>query len=109
MLPDHGPRAFRPNELSAPPRVLAHETAKTEEAKMNKLTSRTAGLVLAVTASFAILLPLGLAHAAPASTASTTTKQIAVSTLGQDFRTALTAIRGPSHGGAPAATVKVAV
>ena len=76
---------------------------------MNKLRSRMVRLAVAVTASSAILLPLGLAHAAPASTAATTTKQIAVSTLGQDFRTALTAIRGPSHGGAPAATVKVAV
>jgi len=76
---------------------------------MNKLRSRTAGLVLAVTASFAIVLPLGLAHAAPTSTASTITKQIAVSTLGQDFRATLTAVRGPSGGGVPAATVKVAV
>jgi len=75
---------------------------------MNKLRSRVAGLVLAVTAPAAILLPMGLAHASPASTASTTSKQIAVSTLNQDFRATLTAIRGPSQGGAPTATVKIA-
>jgi hypothetical protein len=74
---------------------------------MNKLRSRVAGLVLAVTAPAAILLPMGLAQAAPASTASTTTKQIAVSTLNQDLRVTLTAIRGPNDGGAPAATVKI--
>ncbi len=71
---------------------------------MNKLRSRVAGLALAVTASAAILFPLGLAHASLTST----TKQIAVSTLGQDFRVTLTAVRGPSQGGAAVATVKVA-
>jgi hypothetical protein len=76
---------------------------------MNKLRSRVAGLVLAVTASSAILVPLGVAHASPVSTAATTTKQIAVSTLGQDFRATLTAVRGPSEGGVPTATVRVAV
>jgi hypothetical protein len=76
---------------------------------MNNLQSRVAGLVLAVAASAAVLLPLGLAQASPTSTATTTTKQIAVSTLGQDFRATLTAVRGPSEGGAPAATVRLAV
>ena len=76
---------------------------------MSKLRSRTAGLVLATAALSATLLPLGLAHASPPSTAGATTKQIAVSTLGQDFRAALTAVRGPNDGGAPAATVRVAV
>jgi hypothetical protein len=75
---------------------------------MNNLRSRVAGLVLAVTAPAAILLPMGLAHASPVPAASTTTKQIAVSTLNQDFRATLTAIRGPSQGGAPVATVKIA-
>jgi hypothetical protein len=76
---------------------------------MNKLRSRTAGLAVAIIASTATLLPLGLAHASPPSAAATTTKQIAVSTLGQDFRASLTALRGPADRGAPTATVKVAV
>ena len=76
---------------------------------MNRIRSRTAGLVLTITAVSATLLPLGLAHASPPSTAGAATKQIAVSTLGQDFRASLTAVRGPSNGGAPAATVRVAV
>jgi hypothetical protein len=76
---------------------------------MNKQRSRVAGLVLAVTASSAILVPRGLAHASPVSTTATTTKQIAVSTLGSDFRATLTAVRGPSEGGAPASTVRVSV
>jgi len=75
---------------------------------VNRLRSRAAALVLAVTALSATLLPLGLAHASP-STAGAATKQITVSTLGQDFRASLTAVRGPSNGGAPAATVRVAV
>lgn len=77
---------------------------------MNKLQSRAAALALAVTATSASLLPLGLAHASAASAAGATTRQIAASTLGQDFRAALIAVRGPGGGaGAPAATVKVAV
>jgi hypothetical protein len=64
---------------------------------------------LAITALSATLLPLGLAHASAPSTAGAATKQIAVSTLGQDFRASLTAVRGPGNGGAPAATVSVAV
>ena len=76
---------------------------------MNKLRSRTTGLVLGITALSVTLLPLGLAHASPPSTAATATKQIAVSTLGQDLRASLTAVRGPNDGGAPAATVRVAV
>jgi len=76
---------------------------------VNRLRSWTAGLIFAITALSATLLPLGLAHASPASTSGATTKQIAVSTLGQDFRASLTAVRGPNNGGAPAATVKVAV
>src|SRR5262249_53092251 len=77
---------------------------------MNKLQSLAAGLALAVTAASATLLPLGLAHAAPPPAAGATTRQIAVSTLGQDLRATLTAIRGPGNGaGAPAATVNVAV
>jgi hypothetical protein len=75
---------------------------------MDKLRARVAGLVLAVTAPAAILLPPGLASASPAATAATTTKQSAVSTLGQDFRATLTAIRGLSRSGAAAATVTVA-
>jgi hypothetical protein len=75
---------------------------------MSKLRYRVAGLVLAVTAPAAILLPMGLANASPASTASPATKQIAVSTLNQDLRVTLTAIRGPNDGGAPAATVRIA-
>jgi len=77
---------------------------------MNNLRSRAAGLVLAVTAMSATLLPLGLAHATAKPAAGATTKQIAVSTLGPDFRATLTAIRGPRTGLAPpAATVKIAV
>jgi hypothetical protein len=76
---------------------------------MNKIRSRVIGLVLATTASAAILLPLGLAHASPASTGQATTRQIAMSTLSQDFQARVTAIRGPSQGGTVAATVKVAV
>jgi hypothetical protein len=76
---------------------------------MNKIRSRTVGLVLAIAAATATLLPLGLAQASPPSAAASTTKQIAVSTLGQDFRASLTAVRGPGDGGAPAATVRVAV
>jgi hypothetical protein len=64
---------------------------------------------LAITALSATLLPLGLAHASAPSTASAATKRIAVSTLGQDFRASLTAVLGPGNGGAPAATVSVAV
>jgi hypothetical protein len=79
-----------------------------KEAKMNILRSRVGGLVLSVTASSAILFPLGLAHASP-NPAAATTRQIAVSTLSQDFRATLTATRGPSGGGAAAATVSVAV
>ena len=76
---------------------------------MNKFRSRVTGLVLAASALSAIALPLGLAQASSASTTSATTKQIAMSTLSQDFQARLTAIRGPSQGGAAAATVKVAV
>ena len=76
---------------------------------MNKLRSRRAGLVLAISALSAALLPLGLAHASPPSTAAAATKQIAVSTLGPDFRASITAVRGPKIGGAPAARVRVAV
>ena len=75
---------------------------------MNRLRARVAGLVLAVTAPAAVLLPLGLANAPPTQAAATSTKQIAVSTLGQDFRATLTAVRGPSEGGAAVATVRVA-
>lgn len=75
---------------------------------MGKLRARVAGLVLAVAAPAAILLPSGLANASPTATAVTTTRQIAVSTLGQDFRVTLTALRGPGQGGAAAATVTVA-
>jgi hypothetical protein len=74
---------------------------------MNKLRFRVAGLVLAATAPAAILLPMGLAHAWPAPAAATTSRQIAVSTLNQDLRVTLTAVRGPSQGGAPVATVKI--
>jgi hypothetical protein len=76
--------------------------------KLKQRRLRLAGLVLALAALFAILVPLAMARAAPGPTASTTTRQIAVSTLDNDFRTTLTAIRGPSEGGAPVATVKVA-
>jgi hypothetical protein len=59
--------------------------------------------------AFAIAIPaiMGSAQAASKSTSSATTKLIAVSTLDGDFRVALAAIRGPSEGGAPVATVKV--
>jgi hypothetical protein len=77
---------------------------------MNKLRSRAAGMAVAVTAMSATLLPLSLAHASATLAAGATTRQIAVSTLGPDFRATLTATRGLSTGAAaPAATVKVAV
>jgi hypothetical protein len=77
---------------------------------MNKLRSRAAGLALVLTATSAGLLSLDLTHASAAPAAGTTTRQIAVSTLGQDFRATLTAVRGPGTGsGAPAATVELAV
>jgi hypothetical protein len=75
---------------------------------MGQLRARVAGLVLAVAAPAAILFPSGLASASPAATAAATTRQIAVSTLGQDFRVTLTATRGPGQSGAAAATVAVA-
>src|SRR5437773_2219677 len=51
---------------------------------------------------------VGLAMAASLSaTASTTTRQIAASTLGHDFRVVLTAVRGSGGAGAPPATVKI--
>ena len=77
---------------------------------MNKSQSLAAGLAVAVIATSAGLLPLGLAHASAKPAAGATARQIAVSTLGQDFRAALIAIRSPGEGaGAPAATVKVTV
>jgi hypothetical protein len=77
---------------------------------MNKLRSRAAGLALALTATSASLLSLGLTNASATPAAGATTRQIAVSTLGQDFRATLTAIRGSGSGsGAPAATVELAV
>jgi hypothetical protein len=75
---------------------------------MDKLRVRVAGLVLAVTALAALLLPREQANASSAATGGTVTRQIAVSTLGQDFRATLTAVRGPSKSGAAAATVTVA-
>jgi hypothetical protein len=48
---------------------------------MDKLRVRVAGLVLAVTALAALLLPREQANASPAATGGTVTRQIAVSTL----------------------------
>ena len=77
---------------------------------MNKLRSRAAGLALALTATSAGLLSLGLTSASATPAAGATIRQIAVSTLGQDFRATLTAIRGSGAGaGAPTATVELAV
>jgi hypothetical protein len=75
---------------------------------MKNLRSRILGLLLTGTAVPAVMLPLGLAHAS-AQPASSTPVQIAVTTLGKDFRTTLTAVRGSgSGGGTPVATVRVA-
>ena len=77
---------------------------------MNKLRSRGAGLALALTVTSASLLSSGLAHASATPVAGAATRQIAVSTLGQDFRATLTAIRSSgTGGGAPTATVELAV
>jgi hypothetical protein len=78
-------------------------------ATMKNLRSRILGLLLAGTAAPAVMLPLGLAHASPQPASSTGTSQIAVTTLGKDVRTTLTAVRGSgSGGGTPVATVTVA-
>jgi len=75
---------------------------------MKNLRSRILGLLLASTAVAAIMLPVSLAHASPQHASSTATAQIAVTTLGTDFRTTLTAVRGSGGGGTPVATVRVA-
>jgi hypothetical protein len=73
---------------------------------MNKLKY----LALAVIVASGTLLPLGLASASTSATAGATTKQIAVSTLSNEIRANLTAIRGSGGtSGAPSATVKIAV
>src|SRR5207253_3250816 len=59
-------------------------------------------LVVLVSALVASATALSLS-----ATAGTTTKRIAASTLGIDFRTVLTAIRGSGGGGLPSATVKI--
>jgi len=56
----------------------------------------------------AALLPLGLSDASATPAVGPTIRQIAVSTLGPDFRATLIATRGPG-GAPPAATVKLAV
>jgi hypothetical protein len=77
---------------------------------MNKLRCRAAGLALALTVTSASLLSLGLANASATPAAGATTRQIAASTLSQDFRATLTAIRSSGTGGGPpAATVELAV
>jgi hypothetical protein len=81
---------------------------KIKEAVMNRAGFRVAGPVLALTAAAATLVPSGSVQASSNSTAAATTIQIASATLGQDFRATLTAVRGPSDGGAPAATVEIA-
>ncbi len=66
------------------------------------------GLILASGGLVTTLVPVTLVDATAGSTTQTTTRQIAVATLDHDFRTTLTAIKGPSQSGAPLATVEVA-
>lgn len=76
---------------------------------MKNLRSRIPGLLLTGTAVPAVMLPLSLAHASPQHASSAATAQIAVTSLGKDFRTTLTAVRGSGNGGGtPVATVRVA-
>jgi hypothetical protein len=81
---------------------------RTKGTTMKNLRSRILGLLLTGTALPAIMVPMSLAHASPQRAASLATAQIAVTTLGKDFRTTLTAVRGSGGGGTPVATVRVA-